>query len=274
MNSTLQDIMGLLNRYKTKVPTDNDYIVIAGHTSRGVLVPQPTLEANVTTLGELKKYIQTSAGSTPTLQEVTDEGNTTTNDVKVNSLGLYSNSQADYGYLSWAGDTGLVFKNETTQEVFRADKGSSSLFFVNNDDFTAKLDSTLLTENRTFLLPDIEGTIALTSDIPTPSYKVYTALLTQTGTSAPVAIVLENTLGVALTWIYGTTGTYQTNLVLGNDGSKIYYNIATKGSSTHEFRISPAQSAGDFGIGLQTFNSGVNTNGLMTQVPIEIRVYN
>lgn len=57
MNSTLQDIMGLLSRYKTKVPTDADYMVIAGHTSRGVLVPQPTLEPNVTTLGALKNHI-------------------------------------------------------------------------------------------------------------------------------------------------------------------------------------------------------------------------
>ena len=57
MNSTLQDIMGLLNRYKTKTPTDADYMVIAGHTSRGVLVPQPTLEPNVITVGALKDHI-------------------------------------------------------------------------------------------------------------------------------------------------------------------------------------------------------------------------
>lgn len=33
-------------------------------------------------------------------------------------------------------------------------------------------------------------------------YKVYTALLTQTGTNAPVATVLENTLGETPTWYY------------------------------------------------------------------------
>jgi len=103
----------------------------------------------------------------PTLQDVTDEGNTTTNDVKVNSLGLYSNAAADYGYFSWEDDLGLSFKNHTTQEIFKADKVASSLSFVNNDDFIAKLDATLLTDNRTFLLPDADGTIALTSDIPT-----------------------------------------------------------------------------------------------------------
>ena len=33
------------------------------------------------------------------------------------------------------------------------------------------------------------------SKIPVPTYKVYTALLTQTGEDAPTATVLENTLG-------------------------------------------------------------------------------
>jgi len=65
MNSTLQDIMGLLNRYKTKTPTDADYMVIAGHTSRGVLVPQPTLEPNVITVGALKDYILKDVSGSP-----------------------------------------------------------------------------------------------------------------------------------------------------------------------------------------------------------------
>ena len=34
----------------------------------------------------------------------------------------------------------------------------------------------------------------------TPAYKVYSALLTQTGTNDPTAIVLQNTLGVPVTW--------------------------------------------------------------------------
>ena len=41
-------------------------------------------------------------------------------------------------------------------------------------------------------------------ETPTPvdsrPYKVYTALLTQSGTNAPVATVLENTLGGEIVW--------------------------------------------------------------------------
>lgn len=39
-------------------------------------------------------------------------------------------------------------------------------------------------------------------------YKVYTALLTQTGTDAPVATVLENTLGGTPVWSYSAVGDY------------------------------------------------------------------
>jgi nitrogen fixation protein len=106
-----------------------------------------------------------NTGITPTLQEVTDEGNTTTNDVKVNSLGLYSNDVVDYGYLSWTDDLGLSFKNHTTQEVFNVDKNSNSLSFINDNDFKAKIQSAI-SDNRFYQLPDADGTIALTSDIP------------------------------------------------------------------------------------------------------------
>jgi len=40
-------------------------------------------------------------------------------------------------------------------------------------------------------------------------YKVYTALLTQTGTDAPTAIILQNTLGGIPTFTYETVGDYK-----------------------------------------------------------------
>jgi hypothetical protein len=44
---------------------------------------------------------------------------------------------------------------------------------------------------------------------PARSYKVYTALLTQSGTDAPVATVLENTLGGEVVWSYIDVGVYE-----------------------------------------------------------------
>ena len=43
---------------------------------------------------------------------------------------------------------------------------------------------------------------------PARSYRVYTALLTQSGTDAPVATVLENTLGFTVYWFREGTGWY------------------------------------------------------------------
>ncbi len=46
----------------------------------------------------------------------------------------------------------------------------------------------------------------------TPSYLVYTALLSQSGTSAPTATVLQNTLGGTVVWSYVSTGQYAATL--------------------------------------------------------------
>ena len=43
------------------------------------------------------------------------------------------------------------------------------------------------------------------------SYRVYTAILSQSGTNNPVAIILENTLGITPTWTRLSTGSYQFN---------------------------------------------------------------
>jgi hypothetical protein len=45
-----------------------------------------------------------------------------------------------------------------------------------------------------------------------PAYKVYTALLTQTGTDTPVATVLENTLGGEPVWVRNDVGEYTATL--------------------------------------------------------------
>lgn len=48
--------------------------------------------------------------------------------------------------------------------------------------------------------------------IPEPSYKVYTALLNQSGENAPTATVLKNTLGGEVVWSRATQGVYRATL--------------------------------------------------------------
>jgi hypothetical protein len=46
-----------------------------------------------------------------------------------------------------------------------------------------------------------------------PTYKIYTALLTQASTLPPTAIVLENTLSGNIVWTYNTNGFYVGTLI-------------------------------------------------------------
>jgi hypothetical protein len=103
------------------------------------------------------------------------------------------------------------------------------------------------------------------------TYKVYTALLTQSGTSDPVATVLENTTGLTLTWGRSIAGTYSSSLfstslvvtvIVGNTFENIVtsYNISNAGASNY--------------IGIVTKDvTGVLTDSKLNKTFIEIRVY-
>ena len=64
-----------------------------------------------------------------------------------------------------------------------------------------------VTEDTLFAVEYSGKTFNLPYSAFSPTYKVYTALLTQSGTDAPVATVLENTLG-DIVWTRDTTGQY------------------------------------------------------------------
>lgn len=104
-------------------------------------------------------------------------------------------------------------------------------------------------------------------------YKVYTALLTQTGTSAPVATILENTLGAVPVWSYQGVGNYVLTLAgaflsgkvvmfLNNDRSNSIYAIYRTSNNTLEIEIKITDSV-----------PFVPTNSLLTQASLEIRIY-
>jgi hypothetical protein len=165
-----------------------------------------------------------------------------------------------------------------------------------------------ITGSRTHQLPDKDGTYAMTADIAqyfddsstvviadspivvtlteTPGardtvrityaapYKVYTALMIQSGTDAPTANVLENTIG-SLTWarqnpgiyVATCTGCFTENkttpisgvLILTTDGQ--VYNIKGYRNSDDEYIIETGNA-----------NDGIGDNFLANSM-IEIRVY-
>jgi uncharacterized protein YneF (UPF0154 family) len=100
----------------------------------------------------------------------------------------------------------------------------------------------------------------------TPSYKVYTALLTQEGENAPEAIVLENTIG-NITWNYAGVGLY------GGILNGAFINNKTFTSPPGMFNgpedgIKVARGDND------TIEVSAGSNGVLQNTAIEIRVYN
>jgi hypothetical protein len=104
-----------------------------------------------------------------------------------------------------------------------------------------------------------------------PKYKVYTALLTQSGTDAPVATVLENTLG-NITFSYNSDGNFNINSSSLFTINKTYVSISSNDELAIVFRyfqedeniINIASGNSDTSIFSNYFNN----------TPIEIRVYN
>jgi hypothetical protein len=109
-------------------------------------------------------------------------------------------------------------------------------------------------------------------------YTVYTALLTQAGTAAPVATVLQNTTGGTIAWTRNSTGRY-----IATISGKTY-----TANKTAIFLTSGATGATD-GAFLKVENSGNTTiqafynydtatntaiDGVVTGSAIEIRIYN
>jgi len=105
-----------------------------------------------------------------------------------------------------------------------------------------------------------------------PLYKVYTAILTRTGATAPSAIVLENTLGV-ITFSYGTVGLYYifgVNLfTLDKTVVFITETVNAPGKTLSASRINANNI-----VMVQYGSSSASDSDWIDPVSIEIRVYN
>lgn len=109
------------------------------------------------------------------------------------------------------------------------------------------------------------------------SYLVYTALLTQTGTDAPVATVLENTLGGTVVWSYNGTADFRCTLTGAFPTGKtiIFTTSAMSDNGDPPHRITCFRN-NDNSVILQTFDANGGLDGVMSStypVGIEIRVY-
>lgn len=105
-------------------------------------------------------------------------------------------------------------------------------------------------------------------------YKVYVALLTQSGTDDPTAIELKNTLGGNIVWTFDTNGSYFGTLTNAFTNNKSFVLITTNSNAT-DTPIFSCQFIDTDRIAINTYdiNTSSYTNGLLLNTPIEIRVY-
>ena len=102
----------------------------------------------------------------------------------------------------------------------------------------------------------------------TGGYTVYTALITQAGTAAPVATILQNTTGGTFTYARTSGGDY-TVTVSGNLFTVNKTLVFLNGGSSENNHDVAWERASDTVINLGTHNS----DGKFTAGSIEIRIY-
>ena len=97
-----------------------------------------------------------------------------------------------------------------------------------------------------------------------PTYTKYVALITQSSTSAPTVIELENTIG-PIVWTRANVGDYNATLTGAFDNTKTYlqYN-----RSDGTFRVLNINT-----ILLTSISGGVLADGVLNNSSIEIRIY-
>lgn len=149
--------------------------------------------------------------------------------------------------------------------------------FNTNAVFTGNLSYDTIVSPTSLLASGTNGkvsTVPASIYLNARPYKVYVALITQTGTSAPTATVLENTLGGTVVWTRSSVGTYVATL----NGAFIlnktcgFFNSNNGGNPYVSYvNISSLNS-----VSIQTVNStnGTSFEAGLANASVEIRVYN
>lgn len=111
---------------------------------------------------------------------------------------------------------------------------------------------------------------------PNIGYKVYTALLTQTGTNAPTATVLHSTLNGTLVWTYSGVGSYVGTLTGEFIASKTTILVGggdSAGGNAFTWNVDASTKPDSINLNIFDKDSGTQANDLLYETTIEIRVY-
>jgi hypothetical protein len=169
---------------------------------------------------------------------------------------------------------GLRIKNTNAAantNIFQVENSSSTLFGVlptGAATFASSVTATSHVTTGGSATQLVKGDGGLTV-----GYKVYTALLSQSGTAAPVATVLENTLGGTVVWGRTNAGFYTGTLSNSFISGKTFYPPSSSTGANENIRIYNYIS-NTSQIRLDTYFLSSNSDGILNNTTVEIRVYN
>jgi hypothetical protein len=232
----------------------------SGFMGTTAVVAGASFRATVDTPGQTAgNWNVLSAGAistaTPTLQQVTDAGATTNDDVSISSGGTYRS----FTVTSTGG-------NGTARIAY--DTSWKGHLLLNNGSFSGVLRANNLTASRSNIqLPDADGTLAITK------YKVFSAQIIVNG-GALIIIELENTIdpGNILALTYGTGSFGIGSSGKFTDGKTLVFIGAPVTANPND--VIHAYIGSTNLVPIKSWRSGIASNEpLAFQVSVEIRVY-
>ena len=104
------------------------------------------------------------------------------------------------------------------------------------------------------------------------SSKIYSCLVSQSGTSIPTQIILENTIGLTLTWSYVGVGNYKATSDIVFDLTKTFiYSSKTTNTMEHNIGVR-TQNTTQFYLGIEAIGGG-GVNNEINKMLVNILVY-
>lgn len=163
----------------------------------------------------------------------------------------------------------LTFRVKTTASSGESDAFYTDALTINGATTGVQINNLSGTGTRT-VVADASGNLSATATPPARPYLVYTALISQSGTSAPTATVLENTTGQTFTWSYLTVGQYKATYSSTLDNNKTAVTFIN-GAYTGNFSPSIFVNSGD--VTVHAKNGATATDGILSKNFLEIRIY-
>jgi hypothetical protein len=142
-----------------------------------------------------------------------------------------------------------------------------------NSSLDVILNAFVLALNSAFTTNQAQQVVIDSLSNPQQPYKVYRALLTQTGSADPTAVILENTLGESIIWKRSTTGGYTAEKTSGFDITKTFYN--TNGFATTNIQLVSFINTinSKLVVSVRDTISNLPIDAQLSNTPIEILVY-